>query len=114
MRKQIFIVGILLGFTFNSNAQLIEGDVISDGRKLVTPVDFVIEGFEEGVLFYQITVDREGKVQAIQYIPEGSMYRSTPTDIRAKNFIKKLAFTPKSNAPLTQSVKLKLTVKKKA
>ncbi len=114
MKKNWLIIGFVMGVSLVSKAQLIEGDALNDGRKLVNPVEFVIEGFEEGVLFYQITIDREGKVQAIQYLVEGSMYRSTPTDIRAKNFIKKLAFTPKSNAPLTQSVKLKLTVKKKA
>ncbi len=111
--KRTFFFGVffLLFFSTSVHAQLIEGEVLSDGRKLTHEADFIIYGNKAGELFYELSVNRDGVVLSERMIPEKCTVNSTPLNVSAKNYLKKLKFTPKSNAAATSRVVVKLTVK---
>jgi hypothetical protein len=104
----LFIAFILL--SFQSNAQLLSGPLVDEGRKLVSETSFVIEGFHNGWAIYELSVDREGNVLSANI--EDSNIKSTPSKREIRNYLMKLKFEAKTHYPKFHNVRVKITTVK--
>lgn len=106
-----FIIFTLLFCSFQSNAQLISGDVVKEGRKLKSPTDFSIASNKTGVIYFELAVDREGNVTSERLILDKTTITSTPTRVKAKEYVSGLKFEPGTHYPQFHNVVIKITVK---
>lgn len=98
-----------MAFCQISFSQLLSGDVINEGRSLLTKTDFKINSTTEGVVVYDITVNREGKVTSTLLKIEQSTINSTPLKMQAVNLLKSFKFEPNTRYPQVQHVLVKIT-----
>lgn len=106
-----FIIFALLFCSFQSNAQLISGDVVKEGRKLKTPTDFTFESNKTGVIYFELAVDRVGNVTSERLILDKTTITSTPTRVKVKEYVSSLKFEPGTHYPQFHNVVIKITVK---
>lgn len=103
---------LFISFAFislKSISQVLSGDVINEGRSLVTKADFKIKGTTEGVVVYDVTVNREGIIGSTLYKAEQSTITSTPLKIQAVNYLKSLKFEANTRYPQFQHALIKVT-----
>jgi len=105
-----FIIFALLFCSFQCNAQLISGDVVKDGRKLKTPTDFSIASNKTGVIYFELSVDREGNVTSEKLLLDKTTVTSTPTRAKVKEYVSGLKFEPGTHYPHFHNVVIKITV----
>lgn len=101
----------LLLSPFFSQAQLISGDVVKEKRKLISQNDFVINGGKTGDVFFELTINREGIVTASRLITEKTTVVSTPTRMRAKDYVSTFEFEKGTHYPQFQNVVVCVKVK---
>ena len=95
-----------------SFGQLISGTLVDEGRKMVSPSDFSVIDNKDGVLFYELAVNRKGVVTSARLLTEGTTVVSTPTRIKVRNYLMTLKFEEGTYYPEFHHVKVKVTVKK--
>lgn len=105
--NKIILFFCLLWFA-NADAQLLSGDLLESGRRIASSTDFTFKGSVEGVLIYELAVDREGKVTSVLYKGDRSTIKSTPIKLEAENFLKGLMFQPGTAYPKFQHVIVQL------
>lgn len=88
--KALFFV--LFFYPLLSFGQLISGTAVSEGRKLITKTDFKLKSTMEGVIYYEVAINRKGKITSTTFKPTNSTVKSTPLKIEAVNFLKGLEF----------------------
>ena len=64
-------------FAFHSNAQLLGGTVVDEGRRILANPSFVQEGTIDGWAIFQLVIDRNGKVTSAK-IAETNLKRIAP------------------------------------
>ena len=105
--KNIFLVFFLI-LAASANAQLIEGAIINDGRKILGEPMYIIEGFKNGWAKYELSVDIKGNVTGIKLVE--SNLKSTPATTIIRNHIKKFAFEPGTYYPKYHQVIVKISM----
>jgi hypothetical protein len=96
-------------FSLNSYSQVLSGDVVNEGRSLTTAPDFKIKSTTEGVVVYDVTVNREGVITSTLYKAEQSTIKSTPLKIEANNYLRALKFEANTRYPQFQHALIKVT-----
>lgn len=80
------IISLFLLLSAASYTQ-ISGDIITDGRKIETGIEYTMKGTKAGILVFSISVNMDGKVTACTLVKEESTIISTPSMMKAKNRI---------------------------
>jgi hypothetical protein len=106
------IVFIFMAFSSMVFSQLIDGQLVTDKRSLLTTNAFKVIDNNEGVLFYELSVDRTGKVLSATLIKEGTTVISTPTKIKVRNHLMQLKFGAGTHYPEFHNAKVKVTTAK--
>ena len=109
MKNLFFIAAFLLPVV--SFGQLLDGDLITEGRKMVSVTNFVVEDIHEGVLFYELAVNRVGKVTSARLLLDGTTVTSTPARIKAYKYLMGLQFQKGTHYPEFHHVRVKVTLK---
>lgn len=105
--KSFFLLLFVL-LTSAVNAQLIEGALIDDGRKILSKPKYIVEGMKNGWAKYDLSVDIKGKVTAIKLVE--SNLKSTPATTIIRNHVKKFLFEPGTYYPKHHHVVVKITM----
>ena len=106
---KLLFAALLLCSVSNLNAQLLSGNLVDDGRKIVTKTDFKIVSRYQGYVVYDVAVDNEGKVTSSRFISNESTIQSTPANMEAREFLKTLQFAPGTYYPKHHHVMVKVT-----
>lgn len=96
--------------TTSVNAQLIEGALVQDGRKIVGEHKFIVEGMKDGWAKYELSVNIEGKVTGVTLVE--SNLKSTPATTIIRNHVKKFRFEKGTYYPNYHHVIVKITMVK--
>lgn len=96
---------------FSVNAQM-TGEIKNDGRKMLTPFNYLIKGTQTGVVVVEIAVNIDGNVTSVQVIREESTIVSTPTHMMVKEEVKKLKFEKGYHFPKFHRARLLINVEK--
>lgn len=112
MKIPLLVIPVLFACNF-SYAQLIGGELVQEGRKLAVPSDFTMYESTEGAIFYELAVDREGKVNGVRLLTEKSSKISTPLQVRARTYVLNLKFEPGTHYPKFQQCEVKINLVKK-
>lgn len=103
------ILILLLLFTAQiSNAQLLDGTLVDENRKLISEEDFEMTARKDGWMIFELAVDREGNVTSATF-DEGSII-STPMKIEVREELMKLKFEPGNYYPKFHHVRVKMTL----
>lgn len=113
MRKIFFSV-LFVGTTFVSKAQLLSGDLLDAGRKMVSSYNFEINDRYKGVQFFELAVNPEGKVTGVRHLDEKGILISTPARILASSKLSDLEFEKGTHFPKLHHVKVKVNFVKQA
>lgn len=105
----LFMTLFVSSFSFS---QLISGTLVDENRKMISTSDFKVVDNNEGVLFYELAVNRKGIVTSARLLTEGTTVISTPTRIKVRNYLMTLKFEEGTYYPEFHHVKVKITVKK--
>ena len=98
--------------SFSASAQLVSGDLLQEGRKLITTSDFSLSGSSEGDIYFELSVDREGNVTSERLLTDKTTVVSTPTRYRAKELVHGLKFEAGTYYPQFHHVVVKVVVRK--
>ncbi len=96
-----------------SYSQLMGGELVQEGRKLAVPSDFTMYESTEGAIFYELSVDREGKVTGAKILTDKSSQISTPLQVRARTYVMGLKFEPGTHYPKFHRCEVKINLVKK-
>jgi hypothetical protein len=107
------ILFLFMAFSGMVYSQLVDGPIVTDKRPLTSTIGFKVIDNNEGVLFYELSVDRTGKVTSATLVKEGTTVISTPTKIKVRNHVMKLQFSAGTHYPEFHKVKVKITTAKK-
>lgn len=88
MHKLIFL--FILAFSMNGNAQILSGQIVDEGRKLITETDFTFPGRVNGFAEYEVAVDRKGNITSVKL--GNTNIKSTPALHQVRSEIMKLKF----------------------
>lgn len=105
----------ILLFTLVSSisfGQLIDGTLVDEQRKLITVTDFKVIDNNEGVMYFNLAVNRKGEVTSATLLAPGTTVVSTPTKIKVRNYLMKLKFEEGTYYPEFHHVRVKITVAK--
>lgn len=105
----LFIV-LLLAST--SAAQIIEGALVTDGRKVLNNPTFLIEGMKDGWAKFELAVDINGNVTSVSQ--KETNLRSTPATMLMRDHVKKFKFEAGTMYPVHHHVIVKITMVKGA
>lgn len=111
--KTLFVVASMLVVSSVSNAQLVGGELVKEGRKLAVTSDFTMHESTEGVLYYRLAVDRTGKITTAQLLADKSAKISTPLQVRARTYVLGLKFEPGTHYPAFHDCEVKINLVKK-
>ena len=106
--KQFLLFGFIM-FLQQANCQLLSGDIVDSGRPLLTETNFILKGAKEGAVVCEIAVDLNGNVTSAIIDASMSTITSTPIQMDAKNYVKKLKFKAGTGYPKFQHAKVKVT-----
>ncbi len=107
MKKILVLFSLLLAANF-SQAQLISGELLDEGRKLVTPYTFTIKGKYKGVKYFELAVNREGIVTGVREEEKEDSFVSTPAKMLAEKELRELKFDPGTHFPKFQQVLVRI------
>jgi len=105
-----YLIIALLFYSTHGTAQLMGGALVDEGRKLLTPTDFSIVSNKTGVLYFELAVDLNGNVTSERLMLEKTTITSTPTRVKAKEYVSTLKFEPGTYYPKFHKVVVKITV----
>jgi hypothetical protein len=108
---KFLILPFLFCFSSISFGQLMNGRLLEDERKLISKSDFTIQDQNQGVLMYELGVNRLGSVTSVRLINEGTTITSTPTRVKAKNYLMTLKFQEGTYYPEFHHVIVKITTR---
>jgi len=94
-----------------SYGQIISGEIVDEGRKVLNKPAFVIEGMTNGYAKYELSVDREGNVTSARKVK--SDIRMAPAHYEIKNYLNKFQFEKGTYFPKFHYVIVKITMVKK-
>ncbi|MCE3295334.1 MAG: hypothetical protein K0R65_1048 [Crocinitomicaceae bacterium] len=103
MKKILVLFMFLLAGKF-SQAQLISGELLDEGRKLVTPYTFTIKGKYKGIKYFELAVNREGKVTGVREEVKEDSFVSSPAKMIAEEELRQLQFEAGTYYPKFQQV----------
>ena len=107
--KKLFIVFISFFIIKNSYSQIISGEILDSGRKLITVSDFVIKSDRSGEVVYEIAVDIKGDVTSAIIVNSLTTIKLTPLKLDAKNLIYTFKFEPGTFYPKFHHSRVKIT-----
>lgn len=107
MYKLLFIFLLL---TTTSQAQLISGTLVDEGRKMISETNFIQEGTINGWAIFKLAVDREGNVTSASM--EDASFNRTSAKVQLRNYVVKLKFEPGTYYPKFHHVNIKMTLVK--
>lgn len=90
---------------------MLSGPLMDEGRKMITTTNFILDDAREGVIIFNVSVDRNGKVSSAKVDPGETTVVSTPARIAATNFVKTFQFQAGTYYPEFHQVKIKVTLK---
>jgi hypothetical protein len=108
---KIIVAVVFTFFALSSFAQLMDGSLLDEGRKMISKSDFTIYDSNAGVLYYTLAVDRKGKVTSATLLADGTTVTFTPTRMKARNYLMLLQFEEGTHYPQFHHVRVKVTVK---
>ena len=94
----------------DSNAQLVSGDLLDEGREIKNTLSYVLEGKNNGWAKYELSVDRTGKVTGAKLIETN--LKSTPSKMQIRNHVMKAKFEAGTHYPKFHHVVVKVTLVK--
>ena len=103
---------IVLLFASSAHAQLIEGDIVTVGRKLLNNPAFLIEGMKDGWAKFELAVDINGNVTGVTQ--KETNLKSTPATMLMRDYVKKFKFEAGTSFPVHHHVIVKITMVKGA
>jgi len=103
-----FLLILLLTLSFQSNAQLVSGTLIQEGRKEAEKISFIQESHVNGFMIYELSVDREGNVTGMKLIESST--NSTPAKVKVRNYLSTLKFEKGTHYPKFHDVRIKITL----
>ena len=111
-RKSTMLIQVFFCLLLTSSAygQVLSGDLKDEGRKLLTPTNFIIDGRVNGYAKYELAVDREGNVTSARLIETD--IKSTPSKVDLRNHIVTLKFEKGTYYPQFHHAVVKFTVVK--
>lgn len=107
--KYLFALLLLL-LAYSSSAQLISGDLLDEGRKIITETDYTMIGSTEGEIYYELAVDREGNVTSERLLGDMTTIHSTPLIYKARSYCKTLKFEKGTYYPKFHHVVIRINV----
>jgi len=108
MKKVVFLLFILI--SYQSNAQLLSGDLVDESRKLITITDFTLKDPNKGFVVCDLAVDRTGKVTSIAFDLATTTVVSIPSKIKVRNYLNTFVFEKGNHFPAFHHVKVKITL----
>ncbi len=108
MKSLLLIIALI--FINTSFSQLISGDLVESGRRLLTETDFTIKGTKAGVVVYDVSVDLKGNVTSAVLVGEMTTIKSTPTQMDVKSYVNKFKFVAGNGYPKFHHATIKITV----
>lgn len=96
---------ILTNFSFS---QLLSGELLDSGRKMLSPYSFEIKDKYNGYQLFELAVNPEGKVSGVRDIHEKGVIVSTPAKMLASSELYELKFESASHFPKFHHVKVKV------
>lgn len=105
-----FILPFLFLISFSAQSQLISGNLVDEGRKLISPQNFQLDGKATGEIYFELAVNREGIVTSERIMNEKTSVVSTPTRMRAKELVSQFKFEPGTYYPEFHHVVVKIKV----
>lgn len=107
MYKLLFTFLFLSTF---SNAQLVSGTLLEEGRKMVSEISFIQEGTIDGWAIYKLAVNRKGEVTSATL--EDANFNRTSAKVQLRNYLMTLKFEPGTYYPKFHHVNIKITLVK--
>lgn len=104
------ILGAFLFFSSMSFGQIISGEIVDEGRKMISETSFVVEGMADGFAIYEVAVNRNGKVTSAKLVE--SNLKNTPAKYEIRNYITRIKFAPGTIYPKFHHAKVKITTVK--
>ncbi|TXI85178.1 MAG: hypothetical protein E6Q38_00845 [Crocinitomicaceae bacterium] len=109
---KIAVLFLFIALSGTALSQLVDGPIVTDKRQLTSTIGFKLIDNNEGVLFYELSVDRTGKVTSATLVKEGTTVISTPTKIKVRNHLMQFKFEAGTHYPEFHKVKVKVTTAK--
>lgn len=109
--KYLIALSFLI-LAYSTSAQLISGDLLDEGRKIISETDYTMIGSTEGEIYYELAVDREGNVTSERLLGDMTTIHSTPLIYGAKNYCKTLKFEKGTYYPKFHHVVVRVNVVK--
>lgn len=110
MKTTLLFFSLLV--SVSSFSQLMDGTLVDENRKLTSTSSFVVSDKNEGIVFYELSVNRLGEVTAAKLLTEGTTIISTPTKMKVRSHVMNFTFTAATYYPAFQNVRVKITVTK--
>ena len=110
MKTKLLFLSLIV--SFSSFSQLMDGTLLVENRKLTSNSTFRITDNNEGILFYELSVNPLGHVTAAKLLTEGTTVISTPTKMKVRSHLLNFTFTAGTHYPEFQNVRVKITVSK--
>jgi hypothetical protein len=110
MKTTLLFFSLLV--SVGSFGQLMDGTLVDENRKLTSTSSFVVSDKNEGIVFYELSVNRLGEVTAAKLLTEGTTINSTPTKMKVRSHVMNFTFTAGTYYPAFQNVRVKITVTK--
>jgi hypothetical protein len=107
--KKLIVVFITFMMFNHSYSQIISGEILDSGRKMLTMSDFKIKSDRSGEVVFDIAVDIKGDVTSAIILSSLTTIKSTPLKMDAKNLINTFKFEPGTFYPKFHHCKIKIT-----
>lgn len=105
------IIGALASFLFTLTSwSQLSGDVVDDKRKMTSDKSFVLEGNHNGKIAFNISVNAKGEISGIKILEGETTIKSTPSKIKARNYVSKFKFEPGTWFPKHHQGKIVITM----
>lgn len=104
------ILFLFLFFASYTQAQLVSGTLLEEGRKMVSDINYIQEGTIDGWAIFKLAVDREGNVTSATL--QDANFNRTSAKVQLRNYLMKLKFEPGTYYPKFHHVNIKMTLVK--
>ncbi len=106
---KLIILSLFILSNSYSYSQILSGEIVDFGRKLLTETDFHLKGLTSGEVVYDISVDIYGNVTSSSLVQSMTTIKSTPLRMDAKNLINTFKFEAGNGFPKFHHAKIKIT-----
>lgn len=108
MIKRVLFLSFFSILTSFSFSQLLSGELLDSGRKMLSTYNFEIKDKYNGYQLFELAVNPEGKVISVKDINEKGVIISTPAKMLASGELYNLKFEAASHYPKFHHVKVKV------